>query len=149
CALWVNFDQWFFLGPIAVLLYLVGALLEPRPAFDRKGQVKTTENAYPTLDAGALKRLAQVLGVSLVACCLSPHHVRAFQLPAQLGFGPAAGVLHDDMLFQQLFFAPISSDARYYSLPGGGPGFGLSAAGMAVFPLLVVVGLSFVVNRRG
>jgi tetratricopeptide (TPR) repeat protein len=143
CALWVNLDQWFFLGPAAVALFLIGSYLEPRPAVNRKGQPRP-DNPYPTLDAAALKTLARVLGACVLACFLSPHHYHAFEVPPQLGVGPAYEALHTDPQFQYVFASPVGSDWVYYR-----PYSGLSVAGLAVFALMLLVAVSFALNRQG
>ncbi len=64
CALWVNSDSWFLLGPLTAGLYFLGKFLShsdratlPRPAY-----------------------LVPVLG--LAACLLNPHFANGIRLPA-------------------------------------------------------------------
>lgn len=58
---WVNLDTWFFLGPVLVALFWVGDRL------------------------GGRSRVPWWLALlGLAVCVLSPHHVHAFALPAEL-----------------------------------------------------------------
>src|SRR5262249_59556925 len=80
-ALWVNCDQWFFLGPVAAGLYWLGEYLpDALSAPDRKHPRDTSE----------LRTLGYATLIGLAACLLNPHHVFAFTLPAQLGLTHAA-----------------------------------------------------------
>jgi hypothetical protein len=77
CALWANLDEWFLLGPIMVVLFLVGEILE---------SVLPGAAVRPVLP-GRVKILALTLIVALAACLLNPHHVRVFQLPNEFAGG--------------------------------------------------------------
>ena len=133
CMLWVNLDQWFLLGPLTIGLYLLGVALQDR--FLPLARTADTPVEEP-------KTLGLVLLASLTACLVSPHHFRAFVLPPQLGFNPAAETLHDDRMFFQLFLSPLSTESNnHYSYFN--PNTGLNVAGMAYFPLLLLGLLSF------
>jgi hypothetical protein len=99
CLFWVNLDQWFFLGPLTIGLYLAGVALQerfwplPRSADDPVEEPKT---------------LGLVLLASVVACFVSPHHYHSFVVPAQLGFGQAAEAVRDLRQFQPTFLSPLS-----------------------------------------
>ncbi len=80
-VLWVNCDEWFFLGPLTVALYLAGALLEPW--FFRSGPKRDEDRRRELIALGL------VLAVGLAACLVNPHHFHAFTLPPE--FGPVAG----------------------------------------------------------
>jgi hypothetical protein len=128
-ALWANCDSWFFLGPLAVVLYLIGELIQLK---------------FPTTDGGPdeargrqLKTLALVLVVGLAACMINPHHFRVFTLPPELGLAPGRELIHSDRQFRPLYLSPLQSD--YYE-----PNFGRSVAGLSYFPLLLVGVVSFV-----
>jgi hypothetical protein len=129
CALWVNLDAWFLLGPVTVGLYLLGEFLSakaaPRPA------------RAPA--RGGLGRLAAVLGVSVAACLVNPYHVHAFTLPAQLGLSPAGSVLADDDAFKRLFLSPLSEDLYFWKYTS----LGLNVAGAAYVLLALVCVTSF------
>lgn len=126
--LWVNCDQWFFLGPLTAALYLVGDLLE-------------LWLSPPEGEAGPRRRelltLGLVLLASLVACLVNPHHVRAFTLPVELGLSPGHDALEGDLQFRNYFLSPVRKS--YYE-----PYVGLSVAGLALAPLLLVGLASFV-----
>jgi tetratricopeptide (TPR) repeat protein len=120
-ALWVNLDAWFLLGPLTVGLYLLGEYLHEvagpaRPDEDRPAP-------------GELRALGLVLVVGLAACLLNPYHVYAFQLPPHLLPASAGAALSHDAEFRRLYLMPW--EGAYFS-----KGIGLSAAGLAYFPLL-------------
>ncbi len=80
---WVNCDQWFFLGPLTVALYLLG-------------------EAIQKADASRVKQLAAILGVGLIACLVNPYGYRAFAVPFQLGFAPGMDFLQGDAIFRRM-----------------------------------------------
>lgn len=122
-VLWVNCDQWFFLGPLLMALYLAGELLRLR---------LSGTSAKPQ----AACKLGLVFAVSLAACLVNPHHVHAFTLPPEFGLTPASGRIENDPQFRALFLSPLGID--YYK-----PYFGLSVAGLAYWPLLLLGLASF------
>ncbi len=121
CALWVNVDAWFLLGPAAVALYLLGELLEGRRA-----------------PKGSVANLAAVLAVSVAACLANPYHVHAFTLPDQLGLSPAARELAGERLLGDVFASPWE-EAHFI------PEVNRSLAGAAYYPLALLGLVSFVV----
>ncbi|HTU23614.1 MAG TPA: hypothetical protein VMG10_36595 [Gemmataceae bacterium] len=127
-ALWVNCDQWFFLGPLTAALYLVGEL----------GRLRLDGTSVkPQAAQHELSTLAIVLVVGLAACLLNPHHVHAFTLPPELGLTPASELIAQEPQFHALFLSPLRKD--YYE-----PNLGLSVAGLAYWPLLLLGLASFV-----
>jgi tetratricopeptide (TPR) repeat protein len=127
-ALWVNCDAWFFVGPLAVALYLIGELLQhwyPPAGTERD-------------EAGRRRvgTLALVLVVGLAACLVNPHHVHVFTLPPELGLSPASDLIAHDAQFRTLFLSPLRR--AYYD-----PLLGLSVAGLAYWPLLLAGAVSF------
>jgi hypothetical protein len=120
-AVWVNVDAWFVLGPVLVGLFWVGRRL----ASDR-GQ----SPPWP----------AWLFPAALVACLLSPHHVFAFQLPAELSPSVWASGLPSDPRFAGVFASPW----RWAPLGAAG---GYSPAAWAFFALLALGLFSFAVNR--
>ena len=84
--------------------------------------------------------LGLVLVVGLAACLLNPHHVHAFTLPPEFGVSPAADLIEHDAQFRVLFLSPLRSG--YYE-----PYLGLSVAGLAYPPLVLLGALSFVFGR--
>lgn len=134
-ALWVNLDSWFLLGPVLIVLFLLGEVLQ-----------ETLSPIISGPDAprpGAKQQLLVLLGVGLAACLLNPHHVRAFQVPPDLALYLSSSPLRDDGNFQALFLSPLEGD--FLSKPS----LGLNAAGLAYIPLVVLGLASFVVNGGG
>jgi len=127
-ALWINCDSWFFLGPLTVALYLAGAWIRSQTG---------TVDTKPPADPRALRTLGWVLIFGAAACLINPHHVRAFTLPAEFGLTPAGDLLQDDFQFYPLFLSPLGKE--YYK-----PYFGLSVAGLAYWPLMLLSLFSFV-----
>jgi hypothetical protein len=128
CLLWVNFDDWFILGPATVALYLLGETLQ-----DWFGPANTGADSPAP---GERRALLLVLLVSLAACLVNPQHFWAFALPSQLGVGETADAVRNDPQFYGLFLSPFEGSYFY-------PGTGLSAAGLAYFPLAVLGVVSF------
>jgi tetratricopeptide (TPR) repeat protein len=128
---WVNLDAWFLLGPLTVALYFAGELLQDalRPVTAGPDRRDVSDN----------RRLGLVLLAGIAACVINPHHIHAFQLPAQLTDVGAAGVLQHDRRFETFFLGAID----YYK---GGDGW--SVDGIAYLVLLGLSGLSFVANHR-
>jgi tetratricopeptide (TPR) repeat protein len=123
-ALWVNLDAWFFLGPMAVLLYLAGSLLEAFPAREAPNAPRP----------GAWRPLAAVLAAGVAACLLSPFHVNGLNLPGEIGARGVLGALGGDDRFARLLGSPLQ--VEYFRSE-----IGSSVAGLAYFPL-VLIGLA-------
>jgi hypothetical protein len=129
CALWVNLDAWFFLGPLAIALFTAGTLLQKPPAHGGPSDA---------LPPAGRRTLLLALLASVAACLVGPHHYHALTLPPMLGlFCPAAEVLSGDPQFLAAFTSPF--EGVYYQ-----HNFGLSAAGTAFLPLLLLGALSFI-----
>jgi hypothetical protein len=135
CALWVNLDNWFLLGPLTVGLYLLGELLQDSLAPAGAGP--------DSFAPGERRTLALVLAASVAACLLNPHHVRAFTLPYQLGLTGVPDELARDPQFRGMFINPF--EKSYYN----NIYFGLSVAGLAYYPLLALGVASFVCALGG
>jgi hypothetical protein len=119
-VLWVNLDSWYLLGPLAVFLTLLGACLDK--------------------DRPRARTLFAVLLLGLAVCLINPHHIRAFELPEQLGLSGSGWTLRQHPLFRGQFLSPL--DKFYYR-----PGLGLNAAGIAYFMLMALSLFSFILNR--
>jgi tetratricopeptide (TPR) repeat protein len=118
-ALWVNLDAWFLLGPLLVALFWVGQRFAP----------------------GETRRLpVWLLPACLLACLLSPHHVRALTLPTELSWGVWHSDFRNDPRFAPLFASP-------WTLAPLGSAGGYSLAAWAYFVLLALGAVSFLVNR--
>jgi tetratricopeptide (TPR) repeat protein len=123
CAVWVNIDSWFLLGPLMVGLFWLGDRIQsawgPAPVVERP---QTSAWLFPAC---------------LAACLLNPHHVRAFMFPPDLALGPAAEALRDDARFQWLFTSPWQLK---HALWAAGT---VNLAGWAYVALSLAVVLSF------
>jgi hypothetical protein len=117
-VLWVNVDSWFWLGPLTVVLYGVGERLSPVP------------HRLPVW----------LVPACLVACLVSPYHVRGLTLPAELSLGVLRSGLRDDVRFAPLFVSP------WRLVPLGSAG-GYNLAAWAYFVLMLLGVVSFAVNR--
>ncbi|HEY7424795.1 MAG TPA: hypothetical protein VH682_11245 [Gemmataceae bacterium] len=137
-ALWANCDQWFFLGPLAVALYLAGELIQQWLSPGDEGPDKEARRQ-------GVKTLGFVLLVGLAACLINPHHVHVFTLPPELGLSPANDLIDRDAQFRTLLLSPLRSN--YYELYFGWSGW--SVAGMSYWPLLLLglVSFGFVFGR--
>jgi hypothetical protein len=124
CALWVNLDDWFLLGPVLVGLFWLGDRIQPRAAWP----------------PGMRPTPLWLLPVCLLACLCSPHHVFAFTLPGDLYPLPFSGGLLQDARFQRLSASPWQIDAGFHSPAGA------NIAGLAYFALVVVGAASFALN---
>lgn len=99
---WANCDQWFFLGPLAVALLLVGELIQQRLA-------KPAAAADPPLKLPDTGTLARALLVGIVACMLNPHHVRVWDLPIELMGSDAVAA---DAGLRELFLSAFDTAYR-------------------------------------
>jgi tetratricopeptide (TPR) repeat protein len=124
CALWVNCDAWFLLGPVTVGLFLLGELLEGSNA-----------------PKGGVANLGAVLAASVIACLASPYHVYALSLPEQLGFSPPARELQDTVPFSSIFFGPVRNINDFFAI-----GVNRSVAGLTYFPLVLLGIISFAIS---
>jgi tetratricopeptide (TPR) repeat protein len=121
---WANCDEWFFLGPAAAALYLVGEALRQRLQPAVEGESRPS-----------LRNLALALGVGVAACMLNPHHVRVWQLPGELMPG-VAGALRADPEFARYFRAGFERGTfDFDGSRGGNPVNGIA------FLLLVLLNL--------
>src|SRR5262249_53544950 len=121
-VVWVNMDGWFVLGLAVVALVWLGQALDAgrRPQGDG-----------PPAGPG---RFAFVVPLAVLAagCLLNPAPVPAFALPPALApLGPASGPVASPV--ERAYFAHV----------------GLSAAGLAYFPLLALSLLSFLLDLPG
>ncbi len=127
-ALWVNLDSWFFLGPLAVALSLLGEVVREWTASGGR------EGPRP----GGWRPLAAVLVVGSLACLLSPHHVNALRLPAEIGAGATLAPLQRDDLFRRMLSSSWASEFVEREAK--------SVAGVAFYVLTALGLLSFVLN---
>jgi tetratricopeptide (TPR) repeat protein len=147
--LWAMCDQWFFLGPVVILLAGLGEWVQRywqrgessvSPTTSQpEAHVPSGENvadALGTLPPPSVLLKAFILG--LIACTLTPLHVRVWELPVEL-----TGAQIQDPRLEQLFLSPL--DRIYY----GNSSFGRNVNGLAYAVLLVGGGalLAFGVGR--
>ena len=111
-AAWVNLDGWFVLGPLLVGLVWVGRRIGRTPPLP-----------------------PWTFALCVAACVLSPHHVRAFTLPAELSPTVWGGAFRTDPRFAAFFAHPWHAPAD-------------DLAGWAFFALVGLGILSMIVNRR-
>lgn len=119
-CIWANCDGWFFLGPLCVLLVLIGEYLQPILS---KGSPK----GIPT------GLLLKALGIGVVACMVNPHHVRVWQVPQEFGIGLPASV-KTDIQFRLIALPTFDRDFFLTS-----PQLGKNA-NVAAFAVLLFVG---------
>ncbi len=132
--LWVNLDQWFLLGPVVVGLYLAGEALG--------ASLRSPTDNPDSPGSGELRSLAIALAAGVAACLVNPYGWRAFVPPEGLGLSASAEAVLKDSQFSLYIVGPMQK--AYY-----GPGIGLSVAGMAYFPLLLLSWASFVLVGWG
>jgi hypothetical protein len=123
-ALWTNLDDWYLLGPFTVLLFLCGEAIGAalgRPA--------------------DLRALVLLLLAGMLACLLSPWHIRGLTLPPELGLWGAAHELRRDGNLGRVFASPLG----HYLLTAEGH----SVAGLAWLPLAVLGAASFWASPQG
>jgi hypothetical protein len=118
-ALWVNVDEWFWLGPLLAALFWVGGRL--------RGGPRTPGWLVPA---------------GLAACLLNPHGYHAFTLPAELSPVLWESGLQQDVRFRRLFSSPWQVDLFTSAAAG------VNLAAWAYF-VLVGLGLaSFTLLRK-
>jgi hypothetical protein len=132
CAVWVNLDAWFLLGPLLVALFWLGGRL---PAFLPASAPERSESDTPATPGW-------LMPASLAACLLSPHHIRAFELPVELSPVLASARLSQDVRFQRLFASPWQVNLTL------APAGWLHLAVWAYFALVALGLAAFALNRR-
>lgn len=103
--LWASCDNWFVLGPLAVLSVLVGECIQKLIG---RGEA---DSGMPTI-----RQLAFALVVGIVAASLTPHHVRVWQLPVELGLSLPANAATDSDT-RVISFTPMNQNL-YLRLSG-------------------------------
>ncbi|MBN9518275.1 hypothetical protein J0H58_07105 [bacterium] len=136
--LWANTDAWFFVGPLAVALLLVGELVRTK-GLNAEGPATPADDPLGPLPD--VPTLAKALGVGVLACMLNPHHVRVWDLPYELVGGPGT----EDPRLRQLLTSPLAGD--YWE--NTGLGYNVNGLAFAVLLLggLYAVALTAVVGR--
>lgn len=116
---WANCDQWFFVGPLALALLVIGDLIQ-KYGFNAPDEPLETPADEPLGRLPDVLTLAKALGVGVLACTLTPHHVRVWELPFELTGVPGADA---DPRLRQLLLGPTdnvysTSAALGYNLNG-------------------------------
>jgi hypothetical protein len=141
---WANSDQWFFVGPLALALVLVGDLIQTKLLNPQEGSAAPVPAAEPEDDPlGSLPdtmTLAKALGIGVLACMLNPHHVRVWEIPFELR--GAEGVEIDPRL-KQLLAAPLSGEFA----SSAALGYNLNGLAYAVLLVAGAAVLGFGVGR--
>src|SRR5262249_31380429 len=135
--LWANSDAWFFLGPIAVGLFLIGDLLH-----HALGRVTYRPEV---LSPAERRNLAMVLALALAACLINPYHVRVFQVPGELASEAITEIkFQQDIRFDMSPFHPsyLGRDQVFFRPKG------LSIAQWCYYPLVLLGLASFLVNLQ-
>jgi len=131
CLFWANSDQWFFLGPAVVAMYLLGEVVG--------------HFARPSVaDYPDLKRLGLTLVVGIAACMLNPHHVRVWQLPVELTSGTLRNSLGQTPPFASQLHSAFSDPVIDFA--GGAGGSAVTAWALLLLIALLLTG--FMLNRR-
>jgi hypothetical protein len=131
--IWAMVDSWFFIGPLALGLILIGELAQRMMV----GPSRTDDEGQPLGDGPDSSTLAKALAIGLIACMLNPHHVRIWELPFELvGVEGAKG----DIRFKQIMISPLSPDYSKSTPFGRAMGYNLN--GLAHVVLFVGGGLA-------
>lgn len=126
---WASCDAWFLVGPAAVAIVLLGEFVQ------RFFGTPEPDDRVPTV-----AQLALALAVGVVACSLTPHHVRVWQLPVELGLALPANYQSDYEV------ATISLSPLNERLFLRNTGRGWNGNGLAFAALLVGGGLALAVG---
>lgn len=101
--LWANSDAWFFLGPLTLLLLIVGELIHAK-LLNSPNDAGADDNE-PLGRLPNVATLARALGLGVVACMLNPHHIRVWELPFEL---TGSTVAEADPRFRSFLFSPLN-----------------------------------------
>ena len=138
CALWVNMDGWFILGPIVVAFWLVGSLI-------RRDS-----------DAVSIKTLAIALVAALVGGLINPHLVFAYTLPDDLSLTLFDPEVAKDSNFRSYFdtgfanpkLSPAAAYSFYFLLVAGVASFAVNATTASMPRLLIWVAFALLAIWR-
>jgi len=123
-VLWVNVDDWFWLGPLLASLFWMGDWLDPC------GEA-----------VEGVRRTPPWVGpLGLAVCLINPHHFHAFTLPMHLM--PLPEALRHDVRFAAVHASPWRMSLYYHPLAG------INLASCAYLILLVAGAVSFLLNAR-
>jgi hypothetical protein len=120
-CLWANFDQWFFLGPLVLVLYTVGQYIRPD-----EGEDGVT--------------LWKAVGLGVLACMLNPYHVHVWTFPPELFDREIREFLRDDVDLARLVRGGLDKEAWDFTANPANP--------TALIALLALSVIGFAVNYR-
>ncbi|MFO0937412.1 MAG: hypothetical protein U0798_12955 [Gemmataceae bacterium] len=133
-GIWANIDSCFVLGPVTVLLVLIGEKIQ---SFLLKGRVDSA-GAFgtPPPTSGLIKTL--ILGI---ACCTAnPHHIHVWQFPSEMSLGlPAEAMINDNEMFVAVV-EPYST--HFWDVPTRGKNLN----GGAYLAMFLVSGISLAMS---
>jgi hypothetical protein len=127
--IWANTDEWFFIGPLALALVLIGELIQAQLAKPAEGETDESLGKLPDVPT-----LAKALGIGVLACMLNPHHIHVWELPFELVGSKEAAL---DPRFKVPLMSPLQGD--YIADNVLGRSLGRNVNGLA-FALLFVGG---------
>jgi tetratricopeptide (TPR) repeat protein len=126
---WASVDAWFFIGPLTVLLYLLGQMIQ-----------RAFSESPPEDSRVETRTLAIALIAGCIACSLTPHHIHIWQLPPELASRELAREFSNDPELGYQFQTTIGA-LDFTGKRGGNPVNSIALA------LLVVLSLfGFAVN---
>ena len=135
--LWALVDSWFFLGPLALALVLLGELIQAR--FRQSLPSEAEPGGDPLGTVPDVRTLSRALAIGLLACMLNPHHVRIWELPFELVGANSASL--DPRI--RIFFLLTPLDKDYLDRTAVGKNLnGLAFATLFVGGA-VIIGLGF------
>ncbi len=117
--LWASCDSFFLLGPLTIGIVLLGELIQ--------SVIRKEENEE---GMASVSQLALALLISVVASSLTPHHVRVWQLPVELGLTLPANYRSDNEI-SGISFSPIAEKYLKSSSLGWNEN-GLAFAGLMI-----------------
>jgi hypothetical protein len=123
--LWAMIDSWFFIGPLALALILIGELAQRSIV----GSATTERDDQPLGVMPDPSTLAKALAIGVIACMLNPHHVRIWQLPFEL---VGADEIRVDSRLRALLMSPLSDEYRASNQAGRMAGYNLNGLAHAV-----------------
>ncbi len=125
---WANCDQWFFVGPLSLALLIIGDLIQ-KYGFNAPDEPASDPDAEPLGRLPDTATLAKALGIGILACTLTPHHLGVWELPFEI---TGANGVEADPRLRFVLLTPV--DSEYLSKPGGGS----NVNGLAYLIFLVV-----------
>jgi tetratricopeptide (TPR) repeat protein len=93
-VLWVNFDEWFLLGPLLAALFWLGERLQPAQ----------------NVNDGSHRTPGWLVPAGMVVCLMNPYTYHAFTLPADLSIVSWTSGLREDARFRALFSSPWDAE---------------------------------------